>query len=46
MKEIIKSKTMMGFLIFMIGIIFINGVQTKKYEDSKKIANDTYVVLK
>jgi len=46
MKEILKSKTMMGFMIFMIGITLINGVQTKKYEDNQKIANDTYVVLK
>lgn len=46
MREILKSKTMMGFMIFMIGIILINGVQTKKYENNKKIANDTYVVLK
>lgn len=46
MKEILKSKIMMGFLVFVIGISFVNGVQTKKMEENNKVANDTMITLK
>ena len=45
MKEILKNKVMMGFLIFMIGISFANSVQTKKMEQNSTEDNIKYISL-
>jgi len=45
MKEIVKSKTMIGFIVFILGITYMNGVQTNKMEAGQIEAQDTYITM-
>ena len=42
MKELLKNKIMIGLLIFVIGVTYINTIELKKYEE--KIKTDDIVM--
>lgn len=37
MKELLQNKIMIGMIVFVMCITYINSVQTQKYEESIKI---------
>ncbi len=45
MKEMLKSKIMIGFVAFILGITYLNGVQTRKMEDTTKQPQDSYIAM-
>ena len=45
MKEMLKSKIMVGFVAFILGITYMNGVQTRKMQDTTKQAQDSYIAM-
>ena len=34
MKELLKNKIMIGLLVFVIGVTYINTIELKKYENN------------
>ncbi len=45
MKEMLKSKTIIGFMIFVIGITYVNSVQIRMVENaSVKVENKTLIM--
>lgn len=45
MKELLKSKIMIGFIIFVLGITYIDSINVKKMEENTKIANDNLISM-
>jgi hypothetical protein len=45
MKELLKSKIMIGFIIFVLGITYIDSVNVKKMEEDTKVAHDNLIVM-
>lgn len=45
MKEIVKSKVMMGFIVFVLGFTYIDSLNVKKMEqENLKLSNDFIVM--
>lgn len=45
MKEILKSKTVIGFVIFILGITYINSVQVRMIENDVVKSNHDTVIM-
>lgn len=45
MKEMLKSKVMIAFMVFMIGVFYINACETKKLDEKTKKEEREMVVL-
>ena len=45
MKEIVKSKIMIGFVAFILGITYMNGIQTKQMEEKSNTNQDSYLAM-
>jgi hypothetical protein len=45
MKELFKSKVMLGFMVFFVGFLFMNSNDIQKMEEGNKVKNDTYLVM-
>ena len=44
MKELLKSKIMLGFVVFFMGFLFINSNNIQKMEEGKESYNTAYIV--
>ena len=45
MKEIVKSKVMMGFIIFVLGFTYIDSLNVKKMEESNTRISNDFIVM-
>lgn len=45
MKEILKSKVMMGFIIFVLGFTYIDSMNVKRLEQTETQMNDKMIVM-
>lgn len=45
MKEMMKSKWLLGFVAFILGITYMSGIQSKKMEDTNKTTDETYIAM-
>lgn len=45
MKEILKSKVMIGFAIFVIGFAYLSATETKKMEENKIESDREMIVM-
>lgn len=43
MKEILKSKAMIGFVVFILSISYISGVNTKRMEENVSTSTNDIV---
>lgn len=45
MKEIVKSKIMIGFIVFVLGFTFIDSVNVKRLERTNENVEQEFVVM-
>lgn len=45
MKEIIKSKVMVGFIVFVLGITYIDSMNVKRLEQETNSINQDLIVM-
>ena len=45
MKEILKSKTVIGFVVFILGITYINSIQIRMIENDTVKANNDSIIM-
>ena len=45
MKDLVKSKGMIGFLIFLIGVMYISSIQTQKLEENNILTKETTIAI-
>lgn len=45
MKELLRSKIMIGFIIFILGITYIDSINVKKMEEDNKAASDNLISM-
>ena len=45
MKELLKSKIMIGFIIFVLSLTYVDSINTKKMEENTKEASDNLISM-
>lgn len=45
MKELLKSKIMIGFIVFILGITYIDSINVKKMEEDTKVSTDNLISM-
>lgn len=45
MKEMLKSKTVIGFIVFILGITYINSIQIHMIENASSKQNDQSIMM-
>lgn len=45
MKELLKSKVMVGFAIFLLGVVYMNASYTKNFDNNTRESEQEMIVM-